>query len=166
MATHKPGWKLATVTLVHRRSGKIRKINARDYADARVMDWWLQRGWRLKSEQRGNAPEDVEKFAHDQNMVNWHWSEDPKEQAKRGDKQRAYEERAMKGNISKETADADAQAKSQETGRPEGQPEEVADTEAVLKLPWFKRRKRVEELTGTRPVSADHARQLLEARSA
>lgn len=121
--------KLATVKLRHRTNGKKRIVNAFDYA--RDIAKW--RDWRIITQQRGDADVGTEHLAKIESNIDKARKTVPSEVHKRGDRQRAYDQR------------------------------KVEITTDWRSKPWFARRKYVGEVTGTVPKNAEEAETLMEA---
>lgn len=145
-------------------------VNTFDYQ--RNMNRYIQAGWKLMAvrDVTGTDKAIIEEAARE-SKVNQFRKEDPTESAKRGDKQRAFEARAMKGNVTTPSSQQSSKgALSSTTPTMDQKSVDQNDTDSVTspvidpdwqKLPWFSRRAYVEKITGRKPVSADHAVELM-----
>lgn len=139
-----------------------RVVNQTDYA--RDIAGWGRNGWELVSMKGGSAEDAVVMKAAEQSDIELHRKTDPAEMKKRGDAQRAFEARAVTVSTTPKLPDPEPDAAPEEPvsepepATPVAKPDIDPDWE---KLPWFKRRAYVEQITGARPKDAAEAKTLM-----
>ncbi len=136
-----PRRRLPTVEIYHKKTGKTRIVNATVYATDYLcdLDWTTQHpkvsGYREGTMDKAEVLEDKREFDLNQFRLN-----DPHEAKKRGDRKRAFEEGSMVAHniVTEEGVDPDWR-----------------------KMPWFKKRVYIKELTGVSPKNKVHAEELM-----
>jgi|TARA_Y100000310_G_C20704101_1_gene833196 hypothetical protein len=83
--------KLPTIKLRHKRTGRVVKLNQTDYA--RDIAKWFD--WKVVYIQQGDATDAEVEFSKKQSNIEKFRREDSARQAWSGDKQRAFEQRAV-----------------------------------------------------------------------
>lgn len=142
--------RLPTITLRHKRSGKIEKRNQMEYAAN--IGKWATSDWEILTRQRGDATDAQVREAQREWKVNKHRSTDPKEQKWRGDQERAFKERAIKDNVVTIRDEVEPPSDVE----PASEPDDSWQT-----LPWFKARAWIKARTGTLPKNKEHAKELM-----
>ncbi len=136
-----PRRRLPTVEMYHKKLGKKRIVNATVYASDYLCNpnWTTQSpkvsGYREGTVTKAEVLEDKREYDLNKFRLN-----DPKEAKKRGDRQRAYEEGSMVAHnvVIPDGVDPDWR-----------------------KMPWFKKRAYIKELTGVSPKNKVHAEELM-----
>jgi hypothetical protein len=149
--------RLPTVTLRHPTRG-IMKVNAYDFGQD--IRGYGSKGWKLATERRGDAPDDVVLDAGREAKIQQHRASHPVMQKTLGDADRMMEERRIKREITTEAPEP----------APDPAPEPAPDEDAAPAVdpdweskPWFERRAYVKKITGTDPSNALHAKELMAA---
>jgi len=138
--------RLPTVTMKHRKTGRIKTVNVTDYA--RDIAGW--KDYERISETRGNATDKEVKLAALESDDVKKRLADPKREKKFGDHRRAQEHNASKTNVVTEAPE-------------HGTMEDPAP--AWRNMPWMEQAKFVREVTGTYPRSKKQAEALMTASS-
>jgi hypothetical protein len=140
--------RLPTVTLKHKKSGKLRRMNATDYA--RDIARWND--WNIVSEQRGDAPDKDVKFDRSQADIEAHRRQDPEREKRFHDKERKQADKAIEvtgetaANLTEQTAEVD-----------------TPEPKDWTKMNWPDARKHIHSITGKFPKSKVQAKELMEA---
>ena len=143
--------KLAKVTLRHKKTGRIVKINAFEYASD--INGFAGTHELVTYSRGDEAPDDIIDKAVRDSALNEKWLRDPKEQKKRGDHKRAQEFRKVSVPI---VTNKVAEDKTVELSP------QIGDADYPWQAsPWFSRRKHVEMITGRRPRNAADAERLM-----
>ena len=134
--------KLPTVDL--QRRGQRLRVDAYEYS--RNIQYYVNKGYKLVGEQRGDATPEQQKASNREVKIDRALKRSPEREKQFGDKQRARD--ANKVTV---------------TATPKVEP---AAPESKInpdwsKLPWFKRRAYVKEITGTSPTSVKEAEELM-----
>ena len=129
-----PPRRLPTVEMYHKKSGKIRTVNATVYVEEYLTNPnWTTQSPKVSGYREGNVPKAVVIEDKREYELNKHRLEDPQEARKRGDLDRAQAESKIS----------------------------VRSQLAWRKMPWHKRRKYIEEQTGTMPKNKVEAEELM-----
>ena len=132
-----PPRRLPTVEMFHKKTGKCRIVNATVYAEIYLSNPnWTTQSPKVSGYREGNVPKAVVIEDKREYELNKHRLEDPQEARKRGDLDRAQAENAIS----------------------------VRSQLAWRKMPWFQRRKYIEEQTGTAPKNKAHAEELMKGK--
>ncbi len=141
-----PRRRLPTVEMYHKKLGIKRIVNANVYAEEYLSNPnWTTQHPKVSGYREGTLPkEDVLRDTAEFDL-NKHRLLDPGEAKKRGDKDRAFEEKKLVSHS----------AALRESVK------EIVDWKA---MPWFKRRSYVKAETGTSPNNAAHAEELMKGK--